>query len=107
MIDVKLPAGAKLEQAIPKEHNAFAYVFEGEAKFGGDKDGKSVGRGELAVLGPGSSVAVVAGEKGARFLVLAGQPINERVARYGPFVMTTENEIREAMIDFQSGKLGT
>jgi redox-sensitive bicupin YhaK (pirin superfamily) len=106
MIDVKLPAGAKIEQAIAADHNAFVYVFEGEARFG--SAGKSVGRGELGVLGPGDAVSVVgAGEKGARFLILAGRPINERVARYGPFVMTTEDEIRQAMVDYQSGKLGT
>ena len=63
----------------------------------------SVPQGSLAVLGPGSSLTVRADKGTARLLVVAGKPIEEPVARYGPFVMNTQDEIRQAMRDFQAG----
>ena len=71
------------------------------ARLGADK--------EIPVFGPGDTirVAVPAGQdQAARFLLLAGKPIGEPVARYGPFVMNTEDEIAAAIRDFQSGRMG-
>lgn len=65
-------------------------------------------RGELAVLAPGRDfLARADAEYGGRALLLAGRPLNEPVARYGPFVMSTQDEIREAFADYRSGKLVT
>lgn len=100
MLDVKLAAKGTFVHPLPPEHNAFVYVFDGTALVAGTQ----VGRGELAVLGPGDAVSVTS-DDGARFLVLAGKPIGEPVARYGPFVMNTEAEIRQAVSDYQSGRL--
>jgi quercetin 2,3-dioxygenase len=99
-LDIALPSGATFEVPLPAEHNAFAYVFEGAAQIGGEH----VGRGELAVLGRGERVALMAGPEGARLVLIAGRPLGEPVAKYGPFVMNTEDEIRQAVYDYQSGR---
>jgi len=99
-LDVALPAGASLAVPLPEDDNAFAYVFEGAAKVGGEQ----VARGELAVLGNGERVELAAGPEGARLVLIAGRPLNEPVAKYGPFVMNTADEIRQAVYDYQSGK---
>ena len=85
---------------LPLGQNAFAYPFEGEAAIGD----RVVPRGTLAVLGDGSRVVVTAKTAPARVLLVAGQPLNEPVARYGPFVMNTQEQIREAIADYQAGR---
>jgi redox-sensitive bicupin YhaK (pirin superfamily) len=105
--DWALEPGAVVEQAIPPEHNAFVYVFEGAVDVG--PDARRVRDGQLAILGPGEcvkmSVATSASKRG-RLLLLSGVPLKEPVARYGPFVMNTEAEIHQAIRDFQSGRMG-
>jgi redox-sensitive bicupin YhaK (pirin superfamily) len=98
-LDVSLPAGISFDHAIPRAHTVFAYVFEGEALFGG----KSVKSPNLIVFDEGDSVNIQAGKDGARFLLVSGKPLGEPVARYGPFVMNTEGEIRQALLDIQRG----
>jgi redox-sensitive bicupin YhaK (pirin superfamily) len=105
MLDVGLPAGVVLELPIPAWHNGFAYVFEGQAVLG-DREG-AVERGHIAVLeaeGDGLRIAA-AGAEGTRVLVVAGRPIGEPVARHGPFVMNTREELEQAFRDYQSGRL--
>ncbi|HLI13224.1 MAG TPA: pirin family protein [Alphaproteobacteria bacterium] len=103
-LDISLPAGAGFAQALPRDHAAFAYVFEGSARIGAGEAAKPVARGELAVLGPGDRVEVAAEGEAARLLVIAGRPLREPVARYGPFVMNRPEEIREAIADFSAGR---
>ena len=98
-LDLSMPRGAAVGVPVPAGHNAFAYVFEGAAEIGGT----AVPTSALAVLGPGDRVAIRAGAD-ARLLLVAGKPLDEPVARYGPFVMNTEAEIRQAIRDFQSGR---
>lgn len=100
--DVELPAGVAAAIDLPVGQNAFAYPFEGAARIGAP--GQTVPRGTLAVLGNGQRVALAATDEPARVLVVAGQPLNEQVVRYGPFVMNTQNEIRQAIADFQAGR---
>jgi redox-sensitive bicupin YhaK (pirin superfamily) len=105
--DWTLRPGARVEQPLAEGHNAFVYVFEGRAHVGADA--REVGDGQAALLGPGSSVelSVPSGAvNGARLLLLAGQPLAEPVARYGPFVMNTEREILQAIEDYRAGRLG-
>ncbi|HTS90840.1 MAG TPA: pirin family protein [Stellaceae bacterium] len=97
-LDLSLPAGSALSVPVPAGHNAFAYVFEGGVEIAGTE----VPTSALAVLGAGDRVAIRAAAP-ARLLAVAGKPIAEPVARYGPFVMNTELEIRQAIRDFQSG----
>ncbi|MCA9705756.1 MAG: pirin family protein, partial [Myxococcales bacterium] len=104
MLDVGLPAGGSLDVPIPAGHRGFAYVFEGEARLG-DREA-AVPRGHLAVLGPeGEGLRVEATSGAVRVLVVTGRPIDEPVARYGPFVMNTRAELEQAFRDYQSGRL--
>lgn len=106
-LDVEVPAGAELEQEVPLGHNAFCYVFKGEGEIGRAElePGETVSASSLVVLGDGSSLSVRASSKGLRFLLVAGKPLDEPVARYGPFVMNTRDEILRAFADYQSGAL--
>ena len=99
-LDVHLPAGTSFAQPVPEGHNAFVYVYDGEAAVGDE----TLPRGELAVLGDGGEIRVAAGTAPARLLIVAGRPLGEPVARYGPFVMNTEAQIRQAMADYQAGR---
>jgi redox-sensitive bicupin YhaK (pirin superfamily) len=103
-LDITLAPGTAWEHALPEGHNAFAYVFEGSADVGEGEDQRPLATQELAVLGGGELFAVRAGEKGARLILVAGRPLREPVARYGPFVMNTKEEIMQAFVDFQEGK---
>jgi redox-sensitive bicupin YhaK (pirin superfamily) len=106
-LDVALDAGGRFTQPVPDGHNAFAYVFEGEVTFtGGDgPDGERVASGHLAVLAEGDAVEARAAQAPGRFLLVAARPLGEPVARHGPFVMNTREEIHQAVRDFQEGRL--
>lgn len=102
-----LQPGATVTQPLAESHRASIYVFGGEVDVGVDP--KRVRDGQLGVLGDGESVhlAVPADAKGpAQLLLLAGVPLEEPVARYGPFVMNTEDELRQAFVDFRAGRMG-
>ncbi|MGA0587875.1 pirin family protein [Dyella sp. KRB-257] len=100
-LDLAVQPGATVSVPLPQGHSAFAYVFEGEAA---RVAGETLSRGELAVLGKGESVTIAGGEAPARVLLVAGQPLREPVARYGPFVMNTTEQIHEAIADFRAGR---
>jgi quercetin 2,3-dioxygenase len=100
--DIALPRGGRFVQLLPAGHQIFAYPFLGDVLVG--EPGGRVARGEIAVLGPGEAVAIAAPEGEARVLLVAGRPLREPVARYGPFVMNTPQEIRQAVADYQNGR---
>jgi redox-sensitive bicupin YhaK (pirin superfamily) len=95
--DVHLAAGATFTHQVPDGYNAFAYVYEGELE--------GIAEHSAAVFTQDGDVQVKAGPKGARFLLLAGRPLNEPVVQYGPFVMNTREEIEQAIRDYQAGTL--
>jgi len=99
--DVHLPAGGKFTHALPDGHNAFVYPYEGEVTI----DGKPLAAQNAGVLSQQGAVEVVAGRDGARFLLIAGKPLNEPIVQYGPFVMNTTQEIEQAIRDYQNGEL--
>jgi len=101
--DLRLDAGASYVAELPEGHNVFAYVYAGEAHIGAAAT--PIARGELALTSHGASLAVTAGKDGARLIVVGGRPLREPVARYGPFVMNTAEEIRQAFADYQAGRL--
>jgi quercetin 2,3-dioxygenase len=101
--DVLLDAGQDFEHALPEDHSAFFYVYEGAINMVIDDEKHRVETRELVSLTPGNSVRFEASEM-ARFIFVAGKPLNEPVARYGPFVMNTQAEIRQAIDDFQAGR---
>jgi len=101
--DLHLAPGASYTAELPEGHNAFAYVYQGDARIGAASTG--IARGELALLTKGVTLPVAAGEQGARLIVVAGKPLNEPIARYGPFVMNTVEEIHQAFADYRDGRL--
>ena len=103
--DISLEPGARFAAPIPAGHNAFAYVYAGGAEIGPADAARSIARGELAVLDrEGDDVLLSAGTEAARLILVAGKPLNEPVAKYGPFVMNTQDEIVQAIRDFQAGR---
>jgi redox-sensitive bicupin YhaK (pirin superfamily) len=105
-LDVLVEPHASFVQPIPRGNSAFAYVFEGEAGFGAD-DRAIVTAPRLAVWSEGDSIAVSTAEKPVRFLLVSGKPLNEPIARYGPFVMNTRAEIEQALQDLRRGTFVT
>jgi redox-sensitive bicupin YhaK (pirin superfamily) len=103
-LDVSLQPDTEFDEDIVAGHNAFIYVIGGEIKLE-DANAKqlSLGRDQLAVLTQGDTVTLRSGNQAARFLLVAGKPLNEPVARGGPFVMNTDAEIRQAFSDYQRG----
>ncbi len=105
-LDIALPAGAVFEQAVPAEHNAFAYVYGGAVEI----EGARVDSERMAILSndeAADGVRIRALDEAARVLLIAGRPLNEPIAQYGPFVMNTAEEIQQAVADFQRGVLAT
>ena len=103
--DWTLEPGADVTTPVPDAFDAFAYVFEGEPLV----SGHDVVDGQMALLGPGDGVRLTcaSGRRGpARLLLVGGAPLREPVARLGPFVMNSDGEIRQALLDFQSGRMG-
>ena len=99
-VHVKMESGTTLDKTLDTELNGMVYVFKGEVGI----EGKSVKDGSLALLSAGSEVKIEAKES-SEFLILAGPELNEPIARYGPFVMNTREEILQAIDDYQRGIL--
>jgi len=102
-MDISLPAHTEFEQSLPEFHNAFLYMIEGEVSLVQSQDQTPLKAKNLGVLSQGESVFLKSGEQGARLLLIAGKPLNEPVARSGPFVMNTQAEILQAYNDFRRG----
>ena len=99
-MDISLQAEASFHETIATDHNAFIMVFEGSISV----DGQTANAGTINVLSKGESITLNAGSNGARFLLIAGEPIGEPVARGGPFVMNSKSEILQAFQDYQQGR---
>lgn len=103
-LDVSLPAGQGFEQPVPRGHTALLYVFEGELTVGGPASrGPAIRAPHLIVLGDGDVVRARAAGGPARFLLLSAQPLEEPYARWGPFVMNTDEEIRQTLQELRDG----
>ena len=101
-MDITLPAGQNFEQEVGSGDNAFIFVIKGELQVGDGQ--KPLGQRTLGILSEGDLVTVTAVNEQARFLLVAGQPLNEPIARGGPFVMNTRQEVQQAFEDFQNGQ---
>ena len=103
-LDIHLPGGAQFAQTLPAAHNAFVYVYRGEVRIGG----QTVPLQRMALLAndAGADGVVIEATADAQVLLIAGQPLNEPIAQYGPFVMNTQQEIHQAIRDFRDGTLG-
>jgi len=98
-LDVSLASGGSFVHPVPRGHSAFAYVFEGEARFGNSL----VTAPKLVVWDDGDSVEVRTDKTPARFLLVSGKPLNEPIARHGPFVMNTREEIEQTLRELRDG----
>lgn len=103
-LDIALDAGCGWHIALPAGHNAFAYAFEGAAMIGEGAGAQHLDTFELAVLGGGNKLQMRTGNAGTRLILVAGRPIGEPVARHGPFVMNTRQELMQAFADYQEGR---
>jgi quercetin 2,3-dioxygenase len=103
-IEVVLPAGAVFREEVTLGHTTFAYLDRGRVSFGEHDALNSVEGPALVVFGDGDFVRAEGGGKGGRFLLAAAKPLHEPIARYGPFVMNTPEEIQETLADLRSGR---
>jgi quercetin 2,3-dioxygenase len=102
-LDVVLPAGVRFSQEVAADYHSFIYAYEGNVAIG-EGAPRLLKTNNAGVLSPGENVVVMAGDREARFLLLAARPLREPVVQYGPFVMNTYEEIEQAIHDFQSGR---
>ena len=100
-LDLYLPAGTRFTQRLAADHNAFVFVYRGEITIAG----QSVPSQRMAILNNGSDGVLIEAHDEARALLIAGRPLGEPIAQYGPFVMNTEQEIYQALKDYREGRL--
>jgi hypothetical protein len=100
-LDVALQPGWAFRHAMDADLTALVYVFEGDIRIGG----QSLPVHHLGVLGGGNGFEAEAGEEGARFILVAGRPLKEPIVQHGPFVMTSREEIEQALADYRDGTL--
>jgi redox-sensitive bicupin YhaK (pirin superfamily) len=101
-LDVSVASHGSFSLPIPRGHSAFAYVFEGQGRFGAD-DRRVIAAPHLVVWDDGDSVDVSTDQSAVRFLLVSGKPLNEPIARYGPFVMNTKEEIEQTLRELRDG----
>jgi quercetin 2,3-dioxygenase len=104
-LDVRLPEAAEFTLPTPSSHNALLYTYEGGIQIGEAR--APLAQRAAGVLSVGERVYARAGERGARFLLLAAKPLREPVVQYGPFVMNTREEIEQAIADYREGRLAS
>lgn len=100
-LDVHIPEGASFSTALPSTHNAFIYVYRGAVEVGNTL----VESRRMGILSntPDADSVMLTATKDARLILVAGKPLNEPIAQYGPFVMNTQEEIHRALDDFRAG----
>jgi redox-sensitive bicupin YhaK (pirin superfamily) len=103
LYDLQLKAGKSLSLTLPEGHNTSIFVLQGRASVNGSRDAAEA---ELIVCERNGSQVVIDAREDSRILVVSGEPIEEPIARYGPFVMNTKAELIEAVQDYQAGKMG-
>lgn len=102
-LDIHLPAGSTFSTAVPEGHNAFIYVYRGAVNV----EGVEVASQRMGIFhntAEADGVTVTAGMEPARLILVAGKPLNEPIVQYGPFVMNTQQQIRQALEDFHAGR---
>lgn len=104
-LDVSLDANTRFSEAIPEQHNAFVYGIQGSVRLESEQgESVSVTRDHLGILSHGTTIELESMDQAARFLLIAGKPLGEPIARSGPFVMNSQAELQQAYMDYQSGQ---
>ena len=101
--DVQLNGGSTVELDLPDGHNSIVVVLSGQVTVG---DAETAGEAEIVLLGSEGAGTTIAAKEESKLLVLTGEPIDEPIVGYGPFVMNSETEIRQAIDDFNKGEFG-
>ena len=101
-LDLHLPTTASFRQALPAEHNAFIYVYEGSVEV----NGRQIAAGRMGVFSNAADAdgVIVQANEASRAVLIAGRPLQERIVQYGPFVMNSEDEIHQALSDYRAGR---
>lgn len=104
-LDISIPAHSSFHHSVERGHSVFAYIFEGQGRFGitNEEDGEIVSHPKLLVFDDGDLVKVRTTDQSVRLLLVSGQPLHEPIARYGPVVMNTREEIEQALRDLRNG----
>jgi redox-sensitive bicupin YhaK (pirin superfamily) len=104
-LDVSVPANGSFSHPVERGHTAFAYVFDGRGLFGSNENAAEnpVSQPGLVIFGDGDYIQTGAASEPVRFLLVSGKPLDEPIARYGPFVMNTQEEIQQALADLRNG----
>ena len=105
-LDLAFSGDQVFSQPLPATHNAFVYVYRGQLDVLDGPGHTGVPAHRMAILSPGGDGVTLRGQAGTHALLIAGQPLHEPIAQYGPFVMNTREELMQAVHDFQSGRLG-
>ena len=102
-LDIRLPAGASHAEVLPVNHHAALYVYRGSLHVAGAE----LGAGQLAILGHSTATdgVILEARQDSGVLLIAGQPLGEPIAQHGPFVMNTQDQIKQAIADYQAGRL--
>ena len=104
-LDVTLPPDSTLTEPMPEGHTAFIFIIDGSLSLLDNENTQvSLNAKQLGTLSDGTAVCVTAGDTGARFLLVAARPLDEPIARYGPFVMNTQHELEQAIADYNTGR---
>jgi redox-sensitive bicupin YhaK (pirin superfamily) len=104
-LDVELPPGASFRHVIASDYTAFVYAFEGSVAIGAEGRAQTLATHRAGVTSEGEEILLRGGDQGGRALLIAGRPLREPVAQYGPFVMNTREEVEQAVRDYRSGTL--
>ncbi len=104
-LDVELAPGAAFRHSLPRDYTAFVYAFEGSVAIGADGHAEVLADHRAGVTSEGEDVLLRGGDHGGRALLIAGRPLREPVVQYGPFVMTTREEVEQAVRDYRNGTL--
>ena len=107
LLDVGFEQNGAFWQPLPQGHVAWAYVFRGHVTFGQGATQREVPTAHMAVLSDAGQGVQLQAPAGARVLLVAGRPLREPIAQYGPFVMNTAEELMQAVHDYQTGRLAT
>ena len=100
-----LEPGASVVQPVPPGYRVFAYALQGAGHYGDER--RKIGAQSMVIFDDdGDSVTLAAGDEPLDVLLIGGAPLNEPIVRHGPFVMNTEDEIRQAIVDYQAGRMG-
>jgi len=104
-LDVELPPGTPFRHVIACDYTAFVYAFEGTVAIGAEGRAQTLATHRAGVTSEGEEILLRGGDRGGRALLIAGRPLREPIVQYGPFVMSTREEVEQAVRDYQSGAL--